>query len=230
MTAYFITATGTDIGKTYLTAGLVRFLRARGESAGAIKPVASGFAPETAAASDPGQLLTALGEAVSEENLARIAPWRFAAPLSPDMAAAREGRAIDYDALLAFCRQSAAAARGAFFVEGVGGVMVPLDARHTVLDWMAALGFPVVLVTGSYLGCISHTLTAEAVLAEAGLTLALRVVNDSGDGAVPLAETLEVLARFGRGAPMVALPRRRGPADPADFAAVWRALAPCAPS
>ncbi len=58
--------------------------------------------------SDPGVLLAALGRPVTLEEIERISPWRFAAPLSPDMAAAREGRAIEFDALLDFSRRAAA--------------------------------------------------------------------------------------------------------------------------
>ena len=64
----------------------------------------TGFDPATAATSDPGMLLAALGRPVTPAEIERIAPWRFAAPLSPDMAARRENRAIDFDALVEFCR------------------------------------------------------------------------------------------------------------------------------
>jgi dethiobiotin synthetase len=219
MSAFFVTATGTDIGKTYVTAGLLRHLR--GQGASAIKPVASGFTAESAAASDPVQLLEAMGEPVTAETLARISPWRFAEPLSPDMAAAREGRAIEFDALVEFCRAGVASAKGPFFVEGVGGVMVPLDVRYTVREWMVALSLPVVLVSGSYLGTISHTLTALDVLARAELHVAALVVNESADSAVPLEDTMTTLHRFARAIPIVTLSRGAGDAE---FAALWHAL------
>jgi dethiobiotin synthetase len=225
MSAFFVTATGTDIGKTFVTAGLIRLLRENGRSVSALKPVASGFALADAAASDPGMLLDALGEPVSLEALDRIAPWRFAAALSPDMAAAREGRTVDFDALVEFCRGAIARGPGPLFIEGVGGVMVPLDARHTVLDWMAALELPLVLVAGSYLGTISHTLTALEVVVRKGLRPAALVVNDSGDDAVPITETVAVLARFAGAVPIVALPRAKNGSDiQSDFATLWRVL------
>jgi dethiobiotin synthetase len=219
MSAFFVTATGTDIGKTYVTAGLLRHLRRDGASA--IKPVASGFTAETAAVSDPVQLLEAMGEAVTAEALARISPWRFAEPLSPDMAAAREGHVIEFDALVEFCRARVFRAKGPLFVEGVGGVMVPLNAHHTTRDWMAALGFPVILVAGSYLGTISHTLTALDMLARVRLRVAALVVNETADSAVPLEETMATLGRFAGAVPIVAL--RRAAAD-TEFAALWRVL------
>ncbi len=139
MSACFVTATGTDIGKTFVTAGLIRHLRAAGETVSAFKPVVSGFTMEAAAASDPGMLLAALGEPINEETVGRVSPWRYEAALSPDMAAAREGTALPYDDILAACRRAVAETDGTLFIEGVGGVMVPLDDRHTVLDWMADL-------------------------------------------------------------------------------------------
>jgi len=74
--------------------------------------------------------------------------------------------------------------------------MVPLDAEHTVLDWVAALRAPVVLVAGSYLGALSHTLTAAAVLRERGCTLAAAVVSESAEQPVAVEETAATIARF----------------------------------
>ena len=87
MTAYFVTSTGTGIGKTFVTAGLIRALRDAGKPVDALKPVVSGFDIATSALSDPGVLLEALDEPVTPEGLLRVSPWQFAAPLSPDMAA-----------------------------------------------------------------------------------------------------------------------------------------------
>ena len=220
MSAYFVTATGTDIGKTFVTAGLIRHLRAQGRPVAALKPIVSGYDDATAAVSDPGMLLTALGEAVTPQAVARLSPWRFAAPLSPDMAAAREGRRIDFAALVEFCRRAALENGGTLFIEGVGGVMVPLDDTHTVLDWMVALGLPLILVTGSYLGALSHTLTALRVIAAAKLEVAALAINE-GDGAtVPLDETAATMRRFAPDVPIVTL--RRGADDFAPLAAALR--------
>jgi dethiobiotin synthetase len=210
MNGYFVTGTGTDIGKTFVTAGLIQHLRAGGSKVAALKPVISGF--DDPAQSDSGILLKALGEAVTQPALDSISPWRFTAPLSPDMAAAREGREIDFDALLEFCHRPC---DGTLFIEGVGGVMVPLDAGHTVLDWMMALGLPVILVTGSYLGSLSHTLTAVRALM--GLEIAALVVNESPGGTVPLAETIAVLRRFVPGVPIAEI-LRQGESDFAPLA------------
>jgi dethiobiotin synthetase len=209
VTAIFVTGTGTDVGKTFLSAALIRHWRAAGHAVAAFKPVVSGFDPATAQASDPGVLLTALGRPISD--IETISPWRFAAPLSPDMAAAREGRALDFDAIVEFSRRAATGA-DRVLIEGVGGIMVPLDERHTVLDWMSALRLPVLLVAGSYLGTISHTLTALRVLAQRNLTVAVVAVSESAVPGAPLDETVAVIARFADMIEVVGVPRIAGDA------------------
>jgi dethiobiotin synthetase len=207
MAAYFVTATGTDIGKTFVTAGLIRHLRVGGASVDALKPVVSGYDSSVVETSDPAVLLGALGRPVTAEEVERMAPWRFRAPLSPDLAAAREGRAIDFDGLVDFSRRTVDATRGTLFIEGVGGIMVPLQDRRTVLDWMAALEIPLVLVVGGYLGTISHTLTALDVLRQRQLAIATIVVSESERNPVELEDTVDSIARFAGDVPVVGLPR-----------------------
>jgi dethiobiotin synthetase len=85
--------------------------------------------------------------------------------------------------------------------------MVPLDAEHTVLDWIAALGAPALLVVGSYLGTLSHSLTAAGALRARGVTIAGIVVSESEVEPVPAAETAATLARFVAPVPLLVLPR-----------------------
>jgi dethiobiotin synthetase len=205
MIRYFVTATGTEIGKTYVTAALTRLARESGRRVRALKPVVSGFAPEDLAASDPGILLAAAGLPATALDV--ITPWRFRAALSPDMAAAREGRSIDFEALLRFSRAGLAGPEEIVLIEGVGGAMVPLDERHTVLDWIQALGIPALVVAGSYLGTISHSLTTLAALRQRGVPVRALVLSESPQSPVPLAETAAVLARFVGEVEIVTVPR-----------------------
>jgi dethiobiotin synthetase len=214
----FVTGTGTDVGKTFVTAAIIRRLRADGRAVTALKPVMSGFDANASEISDAGVILDALGRPVAAEEIEKISPWRFAAPLSPDLAAAREGRGIDFKALVKFCESTAAAALDIVLIEGVGGIMVPLDERHTVLDWMTALRAPVLLVTGSYLGTISHTLTALQVLAQRRLDVAAVVVNESPTPGASVDETVGEIARFSDSIDVIGLPRRA--ADAHTHAAV----------
>jgi dethiobiotin synthetase len=212
MSAIFITATGTDIGKTFIAAGLIRTLRRLDRAVDARKPLVTGYDPAAAILSDPGTLLAALGRPVNEAEIARISPWRFAAALSPGMAARREDRAIDVDALVQFCRDAAKNYVGTLLIEGIGGVMVPLDDSRTVLDWMSATNIPVLLVTGSYLGSLSHTLTSREALRRRGIRVRLIVVNESPGSPAPLEETVATLQRFDPGVAIVSLPRLSDPA------------------
>ncbi len=207
MAAYFVTSTGTDVGKTFVTAGLIRYLRTSNQAVAALKPVVSGYDSSVVETSDPAVLLSALGRPVAADEVERIAPWRFRAPLSPDLAAAREGRSIVFDELTGFSRAAIKANNGMLFIEGVGGIMVPLDGKRTVLDWMAALNIPLLLVVGGYLGTISHTLTAIDVLTQRKLSIAAIVVSESERNPVELADTVASIARFSGGVDVIGLPR-----------------------
>jgi len=215
MTALFVTATGTDIGKTFVTTGLIRALLRAGRAVDAAKPVISGFSIDTLAASDTGALLTAMGRDLTVQEVDRISPWRFAAPLSPDMAAEAEGEVIDFGALAADSHSRIAASPDVLLIEGVGGIMVPLDGGHTVLDWMEAVALPVLLVAGSYLGTISHTLSAVDVLTRRGLKIAALVVSETAGSTVGLDQTIVTLRRFvPADIEILALPRLDGPDHP----------------
>ena len=207
MSAIFITATGTDVGKTFVAASLIRHLRQMGHYVDAIKPIVSGFDPAQAATSDPGVLLTALGRQISPDEIERTSPWRFRDPVSPDLAARRDGSRIDFAALSALCREAIARHRDALIIEGVGGIMVPLDARHTVLDWMIEIDLPVLVVVGSYVGTLSHTLTALDVLERNDLKVAAVVVSETPASAAGLEDTASTIRRFVKGIEVLALPR-----------------------
>jgi dethiobiotin synthetase len=137
------------------------------------------------------------------------------------MAARKEGAAVDIDVVADCCSRAAAAHRGTLFIEGVGGVMVPLDERRTVLDLMQTLGLPVLLVAGSYLGTFSHTLTALDAIRRRGLRVLAVVVNETAESPLPLEDTVETIARFSHPSPAIALPRlRNASADHPAFARI----------
>lgn len=211
MPGVFVTATGTEVGKTFVTCGLLAAGRRAGIAMDGLKPLLTGDDPAARLRSDAGLILAALGEEVSDAAVARVSPFRFAAPLSPNMAAAREGKVVDVDAVAGLCRARVAAPR-LVLVEGIGGVMVPLDARHTVLDLIAALDLPVILVSGTALGALSYALTAVEVLRQRHRAPHLIVLNESPGTQVPLAETHATLAAFCPDSRLAILPRDAGPA------------------
>jgi dethiobiotin synthetase len=196
MRGLFVSAAGTEIGKTFVACALLHQLRRQHRKLRALKPVISGYDAAEAATSDSGLLLTALGEDPTPQAVARISPWRFAQPLSPHMAARREGRRVDLNPLLRFCQEALDDRDGFTLIEGVGGVMAPLNDDETVIDWMAALKIPALLVGGSYLGAISHLLTAAEAVTRRDIPLAGVVLSESAEQPVALAETAETIARF----------------------------------
>ena len=113
---------------------------------------------------------------------------------------------LNFSALIDFS-QRAMNGRELLFIEGVGGVMVPLDERHTVIDWISRLRVPVIVVAGSYLGTISHTLTALHVLAQRNLSTIAVVVSETPGSPVPLDETVASIGRFADMIDVIPLPR-----------------------
>ncbi len=209
MTHLFVTASGTDIGKTVISEILIRQLLAKGRKVAALKPVLSGLEGVPLEETDSGRMLLAMGVDVSEEAIAAITPWRFDPPLSPDMAAHRIGLTMKLNELIDFCMTPES--QDYVLVEGAGGVLVPINPEATMADWMLALkertDLQVILVVGSYLGTISHTLTALESLKVRGLTPAVIVISTSEVNPVPVEETAEVMARFTGDVPIAIVPR-----------------------
>lgn len=207
MSALVLLGAGTDIGKTFVACGLIAELRKRGSAVDALKPVLSGYDQENAEQSDAGRLLAALGRPINEREIARIAPFRYAAPLAPNLAARREGSHISFDEIVALTRARVAASETLLLVETAGGVMSPLSDDRTMLDFVRALGAPSVLIGGTYLGAVSHLLTARAAMQAVGVSPRALIVNDTPGGDVGLATTLDLLAPFVAGERLVALAR-----------------------
>jgi dethiobiotin synthetase len=213
MSAFFVTAVGTDVGKTHVAALLLSQARQQGRAAVPLKPVASGAAPLRSRGfkgGDTARLLEAAGQAATTETVAACTPFRFSAPLSPDMAAAAEGRRLPFADVALFCRRrlEAAPAGALVLIEGAGGIMSPIADDGTNLDLLMALDLPAVLVAATYLGALSHALTALEALKAAGGRLAAVVLNETPDSPVEFEATLATLKRFAPEAPVT--PLRRG--------------------
>ena len=207
MKKFFITATGTEIGKTVVTTTLAWQAREKGKRVRVLKPVISGYDKETCNQSDTAQILQCLEIEQTQAAIDSISPWRFKAPLSPDMAAAREGTTLEFESIINFCQETETESNDLLLIEGVGGLMVPLTASKTVLDWIKALNYPVIMVAGSYLGTISHTLTTVETAQKFGLNVASIVISESEHSPVPIHETANSIRRFLTNIPVLELPR-----------------------
>ncbi len=180
---FFITATGTDIGKTFTLEKICQKLIKDGNKVEAIKPIISGF-NDNDQNSDSAKILKILGLDLTKNNLDKISPYRFSAPLSPNIAAALENKNIDFSELVKFCQDKIFAAQNNnnyLFIEGSGGVMTPVNNNKTFADLIVELKIPAILVTGNYLGTISHTLSAIKVLQAHKIEVAQIIFNCKGD-------------------------------------------------
>ncbi|HKR41076.1 MAG TPA: dethiobiotin synthase [Paraburkholderia sp.] len=171
----FVTGTDTEIGKTFVSAALLRGFAHAGLRATALKPIAAGaYERDGVWHNEDADQLDAAASVLLPPEIRT--PFLLKEPAAPHIAAALEGVTLDI-ARIVDCYEAARERADAVVVEGVGGFRVPLTATEDTADLAVALGLPVVLVVGMRLGCISHALlTAEAIAAR-GLTLAGWVAN-----------------------------------------------------
>ncbi len=196
MKSIFVTGIGTEIGKTFVIRQLLHQFNQKDQAWSAVKPIVSGLSDTDIELSDTGLLLKAQGLPFTAANLEKVSPWRFQAPLSPHLAAEKEDRTIPFDKLIEFCRKSKSETGGGLLIEGVGGVMVPINRQYTVLDWIEALHIPCLVVTGTYLGAINHTLLTISALRSRNIAIDAIIVNESIHNAVSMDDTIETIQHF----------------------------------
>lgn len=207
----FVAGAHTEIGKTHVACALIRAARRRGLSVDALKPVVSGFDEADWADSDPGRLLDALGAPGDRARLDAISPWRFAAPLAPPMAAEAEDRRLPMAEVIAHCRGRIDAGDARLvLVEGVGGLMSPIADGATSLELMLATAQTQLLVSGAYLGSISHALTALEVMRARSAPPVAMVLSEDADPAAPEFEATRALLAAHAGETPVLAARRDG--------------------
>lgn len=171
----FVTATDTAVGKTVVAAAIARTLRGQSRRVAVLKPVASGcYRAREGLISEDAELLAAASD--TRYPLDLICPNRFEEPIAPAVAARRAKTPMDWDAVARSIKLMSADS-DCMIVEGAGGVMVPLDEKHTMLDLIIAMGLPVVIVARASLGTINHTLLSINVLGHAGVRVAGVVIN-----------------------------------------------------
>ncbi|HNB63924.1 MAG TPA: dethiobiotin synthase [Rhodocyclaceae bacterium] len=193
MSAYFITGTDTEIGKTFSTCALLHAARAQGLRALGMKPVAAGaewvngeFLNEDAAR------LRAAGS--FDPGLALLNPYCLASPIAPHIAAREEGVRIE-PARIRTAFDTLRAQADLLLVEGVGGFRVPLGDDYDSADLARDLGLPVILVVGLRLGCINHALLSVEAIAARGLTFAGWIANRVDPAMLRVDENLAALQK-----------------------------------
>jgi dethiobiotin synthetase len=227
VSALFVAATQTEVGKTFTCAGILRASRRAGIDATYFKPLLSGGAPGDGA-SDPELVARAAGLPHSPREL--VQHW-FAEPASPHFAARLEGRRIDPSALVREARRRIAAA-GHLLIEGCGGLAVPLtDEGYLLSDLAAELGIPVLLVAATRLGAIHEALVTLEHARSKGLAVA-GIAWNGFEGSAREEDTIEMVERLAGVRRLLLVPRVKGQEELdrafAGFAphAFWRAVGP----
>lgn len=157
-TTIFVAGIGTNVGKTVVSAVLRQAL-----AADYWKPIQAG----TAEGTDSERVADLFTDAKDAKNGAKIWPARhlLQLPASPHFAAAAENVRIE------IADFELPKTENHLIVEGAGGLMVPLNERDLLIDLMVALGLPVVLVVGHYLGAINHAILSVEALRGRGLEI-----------------------------------------------------------
>ncbi|MEK6622453.1 MAG: dethiobiotin synthase [Planctomycetota bacterium] len=193
---YFITGTDTGVGKTLVAGGLAALCGKRGLDVGVMKPVATGCncIDGTLVSEDAVFLKNAAGT-VDEYDI--INPVRFEQPLAPTAAARLNNTTIDLSKIhVAY--ELLRKRHNFLIVEGVGGLLVPLDDRYFVADLIGDMGLPLIVVCRPALGTINHTLLTIASARVRKLKIAGIIINDSCGGCDETVKRTnrEELARF----------------------------------
>jgi len=176
---YFITGTDTGVGKTLVAGGIAALFKNKGTNVGVMKPIATGCKwVDNNLVSDDAVFLKSIAEV--EDEYALINPVNFEQPLAPSIAARLSNTKIDiekvrtsYDIL---CER-----HDYMIVEGIGGLLVPIDEYYFVVDMAEEMELPVIVVCRPTLGTINHTLLTVSYARQHGLDVKGIIINESAE-------------------------------------------------
>ena len=210
----FVTGTDTGIGKTVACCALLHALRGKGIAAHPFKPIAAGSVEQGGVWANDDTLALIAAAGLDQGAADRVTPLLLREPLAPSIAAERDERVIDLEAL----RDSLQAIDAPFVVaEGVGGFMVPLGGDVDTVDLCRILELPVVMVVGMRLGCLNHALLTAYAIHGAGLRFAGWIANHVDPTMMAQDENVEIL-RARLGAPLLGRLPHRVPPLPQELA------------
>jgi dethiobiotin synthetase len=213
----FVTGTDTGVGKTLATSALLHALRAAGEAAQPMKPIAAGAERRDGHWVNEDSVALAQAAGFGLDSLEEITAILLREPMSPNIAADREGRRIALDAVI---EGLARVPRERFVVvEGVGGFMVPLGEGLDTVHLAQAMALPLVMVVGLRLGCLNHALLTAHAIDAARLPLAGWIANAIDPDMLVPDENVETL-RTRLKAPLLARFPWQAPPDARALAAL----------
>ena len=203
----FIMGTDTGVGKTLVTGGIAHVLTEKGLNVGVIKPLVTGCRKEgDELIAGDAEFLAACAQA--DYPLSTITPVRFEIPAAPTACLMHEDRVVDYDAIVTAYKFLCETC-DIVLVEGIGGVMVPIDNEHTILDLAVQFDLPAVIVARPNLGTINHSLLTIEAVRNAGLPVAGVVISgyDEQTADIPEQTAPGIIEQFGQTQILTIIPK-----------------------
>lgn len=175
MKSYFITGTDTDVGKTWITAGIASALKKMGIDIGIMKPFAAGTTQKVGFKSEDTEILAKAAQIDDSEQL--INPQFFPIPASPYTASESLGVKVDVDLVLQNFKKLLKI-HEMMLVEGMGGILTPILKDYFVTNLIKDMGLDVIVVTRSRIGTINHTLLTCKMCTIYGLRVHGIIINN----------------------------------------------------
>ena len=185
MKPLFITATDTDIGKTYVCAGLAHSLKKLDIDVGIMKPFACGVKQKTGFSSNDLPILANAAMVDDDETI--INPFFFPVPASPYTAAKNLGVKIDIAHVME-CFRKLDKIHDVVLVEGIGGIMTPILKDYAVIDLIKDLDANTIIVTSSKIGTVNHTVLTCNMCKNMNIPIKGLIINNFDSTGYPIDE------------------------------------------
>ncbi|NWK06216.1 dethiobiotin synthase [Marine Group I thaumarchaeote] len=185
MKPLFVTATDTDIGKTFVCAGLAYALKKSGIDVGIMKPFACGVKQKIGFSSNDLTILTNAAMVDDAEDI--INPFFFPIPASPYTAAKNLGVKIDVEHVME-CFRKLDQIHDIVLVEGIGGIMTPILKEYAIIDLIKDLMANTIIVTSSKIGTVNHTVLTCNMCKNMNIPIKGLIINNFDSTGYPIPE------------------------------------------
>ena len=185
MKPLFVTATDTDIGKTYVCAGLAYGLKKSGIDVGIMKPFACGVKQKIGFSSNDLTILSNAALVDDAEDI--INPFFFPIPASPYTAAKNLGVKINVERVIE-CFRKLDEIHDIVLVEGIGGIMTPILKDYAIIDMIKDLMANTIIVTSSKIGTVNHTVLTCNMCKNMNIPIKGLIINNFDSTGYPIPE------------------------------------------
>ncbi|MCY7294000.1 dethiobiotin synthase [Alteromonas sp. a30] len=176
MSAFFVTGTDTEVGKTYVSSLLLKMASEQGLRSAGFKPIASGC-QQTAKGLENEDALALQKASSIPLNYSEVNPFSFEPAIAPHIAAKQMQVTLSFEAIYQAYLTLKSKQADLLIVEGAGGWRLPLGDGHFLSEFVQHAQLPVILVVGMKLGCLNHAKLTEEAITRDGLQLAGWVAN-----------------------------------------------------